>query len=119
MHNSDDYVQTRPYNKLIDRLDGKVDVLCFDLQINDGHVWPVCEETNHIHCAQVLRFIRRDFVKDLRWREDLKAASDYYYNEEMLKRNPVIVYSHKVVYMYNYPRHGSLVDLRARGIIGE
>ena len=53
------------------------------------------------------------------YREELKAASDWYYNEEMLKHNPIIVYSGEVCYMYNFPREGSLVDLRAKGIIGE
>lgn len=119
MMNSDDYVLTDVYNDLIDSLDDTVDVLCMDLQINDGHVWPVTEETNRIHCAQVMRFIRRDFVKGMKWNEQMLAASDWYFNEELVKRNPRTVYSHRVCYMYNFPRVGSLVDLRARGIIGE
>lgn len=119
MHNSDDYVLTDVYNSLIDSLDDTMDVLCMDLRINDGTVWPVNEETNRIHCAQVMRFIRRDFVNKIKWNEQMKAASDWYYNEDMLKLNPRIVYSHKVCYMYNFPRVGSLVDLRRRGIIGE
>ena len=119
MHNSDDYVLTDVYNDLVDMLDGSMDVLCMDLQINNGTVWPVNEETNRIHCAQVMRFIKRSFVEGMKWNEQMKAASDWYYNEELMTRNPVIVYSHRVCYMYNYPRKDSLVDLRARGIIGE
>ena len=53
------------------------------------------------------------------YNEEMKAASDWYYNEDMLKRNPKIVYDSSAVYMYNFPREGSLVDLRARGLIGE
>lgn len=117
-HNSDDYVDTQVYSELIDMLDG-VDVLTMDLRINDGTVWSVCEQTNRIHCAQAIRFIRKAFVDGLKFNEQMKAASDWYYNEEMLKRNPRIVYSSKVAYMYNYPREGSLVNLRAQGIIGE
>lgn len=119
-HNSDDCVDTEVYNRLIDRLGG-MDVLGFDLRINDGHVWPLRAETNRIHCAQAIRFIRKGFVDqyDIVYREDLKAASDWYYNEQMMEHNPVIVYSGEVCYLYNFPREGSLVDLRAKGIIGE
>ena len=119
-HNSDDYVDTESYNRLIDRLDGaKMDVLGFSLRINDGSVWFLNESTNRIHCAQAIRFIRKAFVEGLAYNEEMKAASDWYYAEDMLKRNPRIVYSEEVTYMYNFPREGSLVDLRARGIIGE
>ena len=118
-HNSDDYVNTKEYNRLIDRLDGSMDVLGFSLQINDGTVWPLNEETNRIHCAQAIRFIRKAFVDGITYNEHMKAASDWYYAEAMMERNPRIVYSGEVVYMYNFPREGSLVDLRARGVIGE
>ena len=119
-HNSDDCVDTEVYNRLIDCLHG-MDVLGFDLRINDGTVWKLTPETNRIHCAQAIRFIRKGFVDQygITYREELKAASDYYYNEEMLKHNPIIVYSGEVCYLYNFPREGSLVDLRAKGIIGE
>ena len=117
-HNSDDYVVTNEYNRLIDRL-GDMDVLGFSLQINDGTVWHLDESTNRIHCAQAIRFIRKSFVEGITYNEEMKAASDWYYNEDMLKRNPKIVYDSAVVYMYNFPREGSLVDLRARGLIGE
>ena len=117
-HNSDDYVVTNEYNRLIDRL-GDMDVLGFSLQINDGTVWHLDESTNRIHCAQAIRFIRKSFVEGITYNEEMKAASDWYYNEDMLKRNPKIVYDSSAVYMYNFPREGSLVDLRARGLIGE
>lgn len=118
IHNSDDYVDTDAYNRLIDRL-GTMDVLGMSLRVNDGTVWELNESTNRIHCAQAIRFIRKAFVDGLKWNEEMKAASDYYYNEDMLKRNPVIEYSGEVAYMYNFPREGSLVNLRSRGIIGE
>ena len=118
IHNSDDYVDTDAYNRLIDML-GTMDVLGMSLKVNNGTVWELNESTNRIHCAQAIRFIRKAFVDGLKWNEEMKAASDYYYNEDMLKRNPVIEYSGEVAYMYNFPREGSLVNLRSRGIIGE
>lgn len=119
MHNSDDYVLTDVYNDLVDQLDGSMDILCMDLKVNSGEVWEVNEQTYRTHCAQVMRLIKRSFVDGMSWNEQMKAAADWYFAEEMLKRNPVTVFSHKVCYMYNFPRKGSLVDLRARGIIGE
>ena len=119
MHNSDDYVLTDVYNELVDQLDGSMDILAMDLRVNNGDVWPVNEKTNRIHCAQVMRFIKRSFVEGMKWNENMKAAADWYFAEEMLTRNPVTVFSHKVCYMYNFPREGSLVDLRTKGIIGE
>lgn len=119
-HNSDDCVDTEVYNRLIDRLNG-MDVLGFDLRINDGTVWKLTPETNRIHCAQAIRFVRKAFVDQhgITYREELKAASDYYYNEDMLKYDPIIIYSGEVCYLYNFPRVGSLVDLRAKGVIRE
>lgn len=120
VHNSDDYVDTAVYNRLINRLNGE-DILAFDLRVNSGDVWKVTHETNRVHCAQAIRFVRKAFVDEhgITYREDLKAASDWYYNEDMLKYNPSIVYSGKVCYMYNFPREGSLVDLRAKGAFKE
>ena len=119
-HNSDDCVDTEVYNRLIDRLNG-MDVLTMDLRVNSGDVWLVTPKTNRVHCAQAIRFIRKGFVDqhDIAYREDLKAASDWYYNEQMMEHNPSIVYSGEVCYLYNFPREGSLVDLRAKGVIGE
>lgn len=119
-HNSDDCVETEVYNRLIDRLNG-MDVLTMDLRVNNGDVWSVTPKTNRVHCAQAIRFIRKGFVDqyDIVYREDLKAASDWYYNEQMMEHNPSIVYSGEVCYLYNFPREGSLVDLRAKGVIGE
>ena len=119
-HNSDDCVDTKVYNRLIDRLNG-MDVLTMDLRVHSGDVWKVTQKTNRVHCAQAIRFIRKGFVDqyDIVYREDLKAASDWYYNEQMMEHNPIIVYSGEVCYLYNFPREGSLVDLRAKGIIGE
>lgn len=119
-HNSDDYVDTDVYNRLIDRLTD-MDILTMDLRINNGEVWSVTPKTDRVHCAQAIRFIKKSFVDEhgITYREDIKAASDWYYNEEMLKHNPVIVYSREVCYQYNFPREGSLVDLRAKGVIAE
>ena len=115
---SDDYIDTEKYCELIDGINGE-DVICFDLRINDGSVWKLREDTNRLYCGQSLRFIRKAFVDGLRFPENVKAGSDWYFNEELLKRNPVTKYTCAVAYYYNFPRDGSLVNLRARGLISD
>lgn len=113
---SDDYLYTDEYSKLIDNeLDG-TDLVCFDLQINDGNIWHVCDETKRQWCSQSIRFVRREFANGIRFQEDKRAGADYWYNEDCLKRNPTHKFTGIVAYHYNFPREGSIRDLVAKGI---
>lgn len=116
IHDSDDHVDAAQYERVIDMLDG-ADIYCMDLTINDGAVWQVREQTKRLYCAQIARFIRKDFAKGLRFPEDVRAGDDWYYAEALLERNPVTVYTGIPTYHYNYPREGSLCDLRQKGIL--
>ena len=53
------------------------------------------------------KFWRREFIGDTRCR-DLRAGEDYYFNEELLKKNPTELFTDLTVVHYNYPREGSL-----------
>lgn len=117
IHDSDDYVITGVYNRVInDHLHG-ADIICFDLQINDGWSLSINENSKRGYCAQIARFIRREFIGDLRFREEVRAGDDWYFAEDLLKKNPVSIYTGQVAYHYNYPREGSLFDLQRRGLI--
>lgn len=117
---NDDTVVTDEFSKLIDRLYGfDGDVMCFNLRINDGTVW-VLDESSHRHlCAQSIRFIRKSMTEGIIFPEHIVGASDWYFAEELLKRNPKTLYTNVCAYNYNHPRFGSLMNLRARGIIKE
>lgn len=120
VHDSDDWVHTDLYNRMIsewltNRTDA--DVVCMDLEVNGGWRYPLNENTQRVYCAQISRFIKRDFIKGMTFPEKIKAGDDWYFAEELLKRNPKIVYSGIMAYHYNFPREGSLSYLQLRGLI--
>lgn len=115
---SDDTVLTDNYNKLIDRLynfDG--DILAMDLLVNSGDVWHLDKSKDMAWCAQACRFIRRSIVDGIKYPEKVKAGEDWFFHREMMERNPKVEYSGVTAYRYNFPRNGSLMNLRARGLI--
>ena len=120
VHDSDDWVYTNLYNKMITEWLTNckdADVVCMDLEINGGVRYPLNENTQRVYCAQISRFIKRDFVKGMTFPENIKAGDDWYFAEELLTRNPKIVYSGVMAYHYNFPREGSLSYLQLRGLI--
>lgn len=114
---SDDSLITDAYSKLMDKMDGVTDVICFNLRVNSGKILRVIKENEHYYCAQTARFIRRDFANGIKFPNEVKAGSDWYYNEELLNRNPKVIYTDTVAYNYNFPRPGSNVDLKLRGLL--
>ncbi len=120
VHDSDDWVYTNLYNKMITEWLTNckdADVVCMDLEINGGVRYPLNENTQRVYCAQISRFIKRDFVKGMTFPENIRAGDDWYFAEELLTRNPKIVYSGVMAYHYNYPREGSLSYLQVRGLV--
>ena len=120
VHDSDDWVYTNLYNKMITEWLTNckdADVVCMDLEINGGVRYPLNENTQRVYCAQISRFIKRDFVKGMTFPENIRAGDDWYFAKELLTRNPKIVYSGVMAYHYNFPREGSLSYLQLRGLI--
>lgn len=116
IHDSDDFVYTANYSSVIDNLNG-ADIYCMNLIVNDGHALEVTEDTKRLYCAQIARCIRREFAKGLKFPEEIRAGDDWFYAEALLRRNPVTVYTGIPAYHYNFPREGSLCDLRQKGIL--
>lgn len=116
IHDSDDCVVPDLYESLIDRL-MDADIVCMDLVKNDGTLFIINEDTYRINCAQIARFIRKDFAKGINFPEDVMAGDDWFFAEELLKRNPSTLYTGVPAYRYNFPRVGSLCDLRMKGIL--
>lgn len=112
---SDDYFYTEEYEKAIDQLDG-TDMVYIDLKINSGDVWAVNEKSKHLWVGGTLRFIRREFLGDSRCPE-IRAGEDWFLNEELQKKPHTDKFTGLVAYHYNFPREGSLCDLRGRGLL--
>lgn len=115
---SDDYLLTDVYNELVDYLYvADMDVVVFNLRINSGEILPLNAHTQDSTCAQIARFIRRDFAKGITYPEDGHFAEDWHYNRALMARNPRIIYTDRTAYHYNSPRVGSLCDQYLKGLI--
>lgn len=120
IHDSDDYVITPLYDRMITEWlynCADADIITMDLEINGGTRFAVNRETYRGYCAQTARFIRREFAKGITFPEEIRAADDWYYAQDLLARNPNQIFTGIMAYHYNYPREGSLSDLKVRGLI--
>lgn len=95
-----DFSQFEPY------LDGKNDLVYFDLQINDGSVFHLDEKSKHEYVGAV-KFIRREFLGNTRI-PDLKYREDVPFSQELYAKNPKEVFTGIVLKHYNFPHEGSL-----------
>jgi glycosyltransferase involved in cell wall biosynthesis len=95
-----DFDQFKPY------LDGKNDLVYFDLEVNDGSVWHLNENSKKEFVGAV-KFIRREFLGDTRI-PDLKWEEDVPFSKALYAKNPKEVFTGIVLKRYNFPREGSL-----------
>ena len=110
---SDDYF-TEEFENSLNELDG-TDLIYFNLKDNTGKIWEVTPKTKNILVGSV-KFMRRDFIGNTRCPE-IRAVEDYYFYQELMKKNPTEKVTNKVIKHYNYPRKGSLSYMHKRGEI--
>lgn len=115
---NDDFLYTDAYNRVIDSINGE-DCVYMNLKTNDGMILRLSEETKRSYCAPICKMVRFDFVKDIKYRTDGKGMADWFYNEDILARNPVCKFTDIAAYGYNFPREGSVSDLYRRGLMFE
>lgn len=96
-----DFDQFRPY------LDGKNDLVYFDLEVNDGSVWHL-DENSKKEFVGAVKFIRREFLGDTREPEDRKYKEDLPFFAALQRKNPKEVFTGIVLKHYDFPREGSL-----------
>lgn len=114
---SDDYLYTVEYNKAIDMLDDEHDVVYINLKTNEGDILVVDPNNPYSPVANTTKFVRMEFAKGLKHREDRIMDADWFFNADLLARNPRRKYTGITAYHYNYPRTGSLMDLYFRGLL--
>lgn len=115
---SDDYLYTDNYKHIIARMNGE-DCIYMNMKVNSGEMWKLTPDTRSGWCAPWTRAMRREFVKGIKFPENRIADCDWFFNQELLKRDPVSVFTGIPAYHYNFPRAGSLMDLKSKGIIKE
>ena len=101
----DDYYLTG-FDQFMPYLDGKNDLVYFDLEINDGTIFHVDEKSKHEYVGAV-KFMRREFLGDTRI-PDLKFREDYPFSNQLYDKNPKEVFTGIVLKHYNFPHEGSL-----------
>ena len=96
-----DFDQFKPY------LDGKNDLIYFDLEVNDGSVWHLNEQSKK-ELVGAVKFIRREFLGDIRVPEGRKYKEDLPFSKLLYAKNPKEVFTGIVLKHYDFPREGSL-----------
>lgn len=109
---SDDYFYTDVFMEVMKELD-ETDLVYFNLRLKDGTVWNVDEKTKTTYCGST-KFMRRESIGDTR-NPEMRAREDYYFYQELLKKNPTEKFTHKIVKHYNFPREGSLTWIACNG----
>lgn len=104
---SDDYFLQNALNEAIDTELNGADLVYFDLEVNNGTIFSLTPVSKNGYCGSV-KFMRREFIGDLRNDETKRQGEDYYFNIELQKKKPTEVFTGKVLKHYNYPRQGSL-----------
>lgn len=104
---SDDYFITDKFEEAVDNELTGEDLIYFDLQINNGDIWKLDEDTKEI-CVGSVKFMKRSFIGDTRYPEDVRKGEDYFFYQELKKKKPTERFLHTVLKHYNYPRVGSL-----------
>ena len=114
---SDDYFYPDEFEKCIEELDG-TDLVYYDMQINNGDIWEINDESKTVLCGSV-KFMRREFIGNTRCPEEKKSGEDRPFYEELLNKKPTEKFTHLIVKHYNHPREGSLTDLVRKGVIDD
>ena len=110
---SDDYLITSEYEKVIDELDG-TDMIYCDLEINSGEIFKLNKETQSQYCSGCARFIRKEFLGNTRCPK-IRATEDWYLNDLLQKKPHTDKFTNIVAYHYNFPRDGSLYNQYVKG----
>lgn len=88
-------------------LDGKADLVYFDLIDNNKHIRRLSPRTKFKYVGAV-KFMRRAFIGKIRCPEEMRRAEDVVFTQQLLAKNPKERYIGQVGKHYNYPREGSL-----------
>lgn len=105
---SDDYIYADSFNTILDNyLKGEFELVFYDME-NNGKFRFVATQDNYQSKYGMFKFIKRDFLGDLRFVEGLQYAEDKDLHLKLMEKYPKCKFTHELMYHYNYPRKGSL-----------
>ena len=105
---SDDYVYEDVFNKIVDNyLNGEYELVFYDLENNFKYRFEANQ--NNYQCKYGnFKFIKKDFLGDLRYTEGKQYAEDKELHLKLMDKYPKCYFTNQVMYHYDYPRSGSL-----------
>ena len=103
---SDDWF-VRDFDDFMPLLNGENDLVYFDLEVNDGSVWHLNEQSKKEFVGAV-KFMRREFIGDTRVPTNRKYKEDTPFSVALQAKNPKEVFTGIVLKHYDFPREGSL-----------
>ena len=106
MLDSDDYVYEDNFLQVMSMLDG-TDLVFYNLKLNSDGILQLNSRTARKYVGTT-KFIRRDFVGNIRYPLDRRKAEDTVFTLKLLDKKPTMKFSGLVVTHYNHPRKGSL-----------
>ncbi len=108
MLDSDDYIYPKVFNEIVDNyLNKDYDMVFYDMENNVKYIFN--SDQNNYQCKYGnFKFIRKDFLGDLRYTVGKQYAEDKELHLKLMEKYPLCYFTHKIMYHYNYPRSGSL-----------
>lgn len=105
---SDDYIYPKVFNKIVDNyLNGEYQLVFYDMENNFKYRFEANQ--NNYQCKYgMFKFIKRDFLGDLRFTVGMQYAEDKELHLKMMDKYPKCYFTKEIMYHYNYPRSGSL-----------
>lgn len=110
---SDDYLITDKYNEVIDHFLDGTDIVHLSCVTNADTLY-LTEENRLKYGAGTLRLYRRAFMGDTRC-DEVRFGEDKTINDRLEAMPHTASYTGIAAYYYNFPRKGSLCDLKSRG----
>lgn len=108
MLDSDDYIYPKVFNEIVDSyLDKDYDMVFYDMENNVKYRF-LADQNNYQCKYGNFKFIRREFLGDLRYTVGKQYAEDKELHLKLMEKYPYCYFTHKLMYHYNYPRKGSL-----------
>lgn len=109
MLDSDDYVYTNNFRNAMNMLDG-TDLVYINFILNNNLEGVIAPSTRDFYAGQV-KFIKKAFLKDIRYPVGINFEEDKIFSEQLLAKNPTEKFTCIPVLHYNYPRMNSLTDI--------
>ena len=116
---SDDYLDLDKTAKVIDMyLGGQWDMVFYDMMTNNKQLYKSTRENRKTRYG-MFKFIKKSFIGNSRFPEDMNYAEDRVFHTELMEKKPNWVCSGIMMYYYNYPREGSLCYLHDKEVENE